>query len=146
MKKILLAAGAALLAASASAYAQEPAKTAHLDKMAHAPARMAKAMDTNKDGAVDLAEFQAFAASKQKPRFDAMDKNGDGNVTFEEFTGASGEQAAALFKRMDVDGDGKLTKADADAKRAGRKAPATAPKPDTEAAPAAETAAPPAAE
>lgn len=139
MKKILLAAGAALLAASVSASAQEPAKTTHMDKMAHAPARMAKAMDTNNDGAVDLAEFQAFSASKQKQRFDSLDKDGDGNVTFEEFSGASSSQAEALFNRMDVDKDGKLTKADADAKRAGRKAPASAPKPDA-AAPAAEPA------
>jgi hypothetical protein len=77
---ILAAASVAVLAAglvvgAGAAVAQTPA-----------PADIVKQWDTNKDGAVDKAEWTA--AGRPAERFDAVDANKDGKITAEELAAA----------------------------------------------------------
>jgi len=83
-----------------------------------------QAVDQNKDGVVSADE----AAKHEAARFDAMDKNKDGALEPAEFGVKSGapkddaraKRRAAAFKAMDADGDGKVTKAEFDAYHAAR--------------------------
>lgn len=76
MRKIILAASAAALLASAgAASAQMPA-----------PADMIKNWDKNGDGGVDKAEWTA--AGRPAERFDMVDANKDGKITAAELEAA----------------------------------------------------------
>jgi Ca2+-binding EF-hand superfamily protein len=72
--------------------------------------------DTNKDGVIDRAEFDAQGAS----RFKQVDANSDGFIGQDEmkafhdaqrakFEAARGEMAGKMIKRFDKDSDGKLS-------------------------------------
>jgi hypothetical protein len=71
-------------------------------------------MDTDHDGHVSLAEYQAWMSYA----FDGMDRNRDGVLSVEELPGGRGKpitrvahlaQLADRFKRQDADGDGFLS-------------------------------------
>jgi hypothetical protein len=64
-------------------------------------------MDTNGDGKVTLAEYQAAA----KARFEKLDKNKNGTVTKDEIDGRG-----RLFEKADANHDGKVTLAEMQAK------------------------------
>lgn len=75
--------------------------------------------DTNKDGVIDRAEFDAQGAA----HFKAVDANGDGFVTPDEmkafhdaqrakFEAAKGDMGAKFLKRFDKDNDGKISAAE----------------------------------
>ena len=68
--------------------------------------------DSNGDGAVSRAEFQAL----QKDSFKSLDTNGDGGVTLAELRALAAERAQKLSgKRMmarDTNGDGFVTQAE----------------------------------
>ena len=70
-------------------------------------------MDTDGDGRVALAEYQAWMGYA----FEHMDTNHDGLLTADELPGGKGktlslvehrEMLAAMFRRQDADGDGFL--------------------------------------
>lgn len=71
-------------------------------------------MDTDQDGRIALAEYQAWMGYA----FERMDANGDGQLTAAELPGGRGktvslvahrESLAAMFRRQDVDRDGFLS-------------------------------------
>jgi Ca2+-binding EF-hand superfamily protein len=75
--------------------------------------------DTNKDGSIDRAEFDAQGAE----RFKAIDANGDGSITSDEmkafhearrakFEAAKGDMGGKFLKRFDKDNDGKISAAE----------------------------------
>lgn len=76
--------------------------------------------DTNQDGSLDLAEYEALWLSVMRERmvdrFQAHDDDGDGTVTADEFL----EEFARLIDRRDQNGDGVLN---ADDLRQGRRGP-----------------------
>ena len=95
-------------------------------------------LDTNKDGRVSRDEAKADA--KFAERFDAMDANKDGFIDKADFQARAQQHRDRWFAEADTDKDGKLSKAEFDAasaKRAGfdRPRPPKAAKP---AAPAAQ--------
>lgn len=92
MKRLLLAT-AGLLALSGAALAQD-ITTGHLD-----------ALDTNDDGAVDAAEFDAYMAAA----FDALDANGDGYVTLAE---SADHLSPEQFAAANTNGDDGLSEAE----------------------------------
>ncbi|WP_062353622.1 EF-hand domain-containing protein [Pseudoxanthomonas mexicana] len=80
----------------------------------HATGEYLARMDTDGDGRVSLAEYQAWMSYA----FDGMDRNRDGVLSVDELPGGRGKpitrdahlaQLAARFKRQDVDGDGFLS-------------------------------------
>jgi hypothetical protein len=77
--------------------------------------------DANKDGSLDLTEYQALwldaMHERMVDRFQAHDDDGDGSVTVEEFT----ERFTKLVERRDRNGDGVLNSDDT--KRPERKGP-----------------------
>ncbi|WP_374651454.1 EF-hand domain-containing protein [Dongia sp.] len=75
--------------------------------------------DTNNDGAIDRAEFDA----QRKTHFTSVDSNGDGFATEAEFKtffdaqhakmeGKQGEMGAMFLKHFDQNNDGKVTEAE----------------------------------
>lgn len=71
-------------------------------------------MDTDGDGRIALAEYQAWMGYA----FERMDANGDGQLTADELPGGKGgtislaehrEALAAMFRRQDADADGFLS-------------------------------------
>jgi Ca2+-binding EF-hand superfamily protein len=109
MKKIAIAA-AALLAASATGAFAEGGKDGQ--PTARGPGKFIEALDTNKDGKIDAAEFAAGAAARAAKRFDAVDTDGKGVITKDQFVKAAEADAAKHFERADRDKDGSLTKED----------------------------------
>jgi hypothetical protein len=126
---ISLLAGAAVLAASGAALAQDrPARDAEMTRAA-AQERAATAfarMDANSDGRVDDAD----RAARHKARFDRIDTDGNGALSYEEFATQHGERAErghraeghrmgmrgghmmGMHGMADADKDGTLTQAE----------------------------------
>lgn len=76
--------------------------------------KMFKEMDTNGDGAISEAEFNAFHAK----RFKEMDANGDGKITFEEMEAGHKKMMEKAkgkrFDEADTNHDGALTREEAE--------------------------------
>jgi hypothetical protein len=89
---ISLLAGAAVLAASGAALAQDrPARDAEMTRSAaqeHAATAFAR-MDANSDGKIDDAD----RAARQKARFDRIDADDNGALSYEEFAAQHGKRA-----------------------------------------------------
>lgn len=113
MKKILLAASAAALTFTAVAVAQEP------DVQRRGPGGMLFQSDTNQDGVLTRAEFDAGRTAM----FTRMDADNDGSVTreerraqFEARRGQRGEHGPRRhgrhnsLERLDVNNDGSITR------------------------------------
>ncbi len=111
MKKIAIAAAAALLAASATGAFAEGSKDGQRPTKG-GPGKFIEALDTNKDGKVDATEFAAGAAARAAKRFDAVDTEGKGVITKDQFIKAAEADAARHFERADRNEDGVLTKED----------------------------------
>lgn len=77
MKKLMMLTAAALMVQAVPSIAQDGGKEHKRGKFVE---HMVQKMDTDKDGAISEAEFQASS----KTRFDAMDANKDGKLTQEE--------------------------------------------------------------
>lgn len=111
-----------LLVAAFPAAAQDAAQTPRLDRLT----RLVKLVDKDGDGAISLAEAQAFAAA----RFDKLDTDGKGYLTLEVYEAPLHRaierasearrprlekalpRAEAAFKSLNKAGDGRLTKAE----------------------------------
>jgi Ca2+-binding EF-hand superfamily protein len=66
-------------------------------------------VDTDGDGAISLAEFQAARAQVAAERFALLDADGDGRLTREEMRKRRGEGVERIQRRVaeiDLDGDG----------------------------------------
>lgn len=81
-----------------------------------------KTVDTNGDGAISKAEFNAYYAKHNSKHFKEMDANKDGKITPEEMPAASGQQMGSdsatthldkRFNTADANHDGGLDKAEA---------------------------------
>ena len=121
MKFLSLSAAAALLLIAGPALAAPDDMVATPEKPARASSAVPRGLmryDTNKDGAVDRAEWKAA----QEARFKQLDANGDGKLTQDELfarTPAVGnsvlpsdrqvERQSAYFQRLDANKDGVVT-------------------------------------
>ena len=120
--------GACALTVAGTALAADPTATAGTPtptpgaKRAQFRQQFFDKIDTNGDGVISRAEYQAWVDS----RFDKLDGNGDGSVDANEIasspaTAARVERRAEGFvKRYDPSGDGKVTKSDFEAKEMAR--------------------------
>jgi len=117
--------GACALAVAGTALAADtsaPGTTAPGAKRAQFRQQFFNKIDTNGDGVISRAEYQAWVDG----RFEKLDTNGDGSVDANEIasspaTAAHVEKRAEGFvKRFDPSGDGKVTKADFEAKEMAR--------------------------
>ncbi|WP_162937385.1 EF-hand domain-containing protein [Indioceanicola profundi] len=115
----ILTAGLLLSTLAAGSALAQPAggdQEHHGEHGRHHGAAMMEKLDTNKDGSIDAAEFEAAAAT----RFSEIDANGDGSVTKEEATAhavkaateRATERAGKMFERLDADKDGTVTQAE----------------------------------
>jgi hypothetical protein len=97
---ISLLAGAAVLAASGAALAQDrPARDAEMTRSAaqeHAATAFAR-MDANSDGKIDDAD----RAARQKARFDRIDADDNGALSYEEFAAQHGKHDGQRAGRGD---------------------------------------------
>jgi len=103
-----------LLLAAAPALAA-PGPTTDTPRPARAPTSGVMRYDTNKDGFVDRAEWDAG----QEARFKELDADKDGKLTKEELFAQSRstsdralERQDAFFRRMDTDRDGFVSRAE----------------------------------
>ena len=130
MRKILLSALAlTALAAAGAASAQTTATTSAASSSstaAPAPGRrhaewrqqFFDRIDTNHDGTISRAEYQAWVDS----RFDKLDTNGDGSVNADEVATSPAavnrvqKRAEGFVKRYDATGSGEVTRSDFEAK------------------------------
>ena len=70
-------------------------------------ARVLKAVDTDNDGTIDLAEVKKAASA----RFDRLDNDHDGTLTFQEFQGsATSKPSKQEFDIIDKDHNGTVSK------------------------------------
>jgi len=78
----------------------------------HGKGRFMKFFDTNKDGVVNMAEFETAAAK----RFERMDADGSGELSREEFRehirNRRHERKQKHFERMDTNGNGSVERAE----------------------------------
>ncbi len=111
----LASAGLALAADPASSDATQSTRAA---KRAEFQQRMFDKIDTNHDGLISRAEYQAFVDA----RFDKLDTNGNGLVTADEIADSQAtrerarKRAEAFVKRNDPSGSGNVSKGDFEAK------------------------------
>ncbi len=130
MRKILLSAlTLTALAAAGTAFAATPVSSAapsSASSTAPAPgSRHAEwrqqffdKIDTNHDGTISRAEYQAWIDS----RFDKLDTNGDGSVNADEVATSPAavnrvqKRAEGFVKRYDTSGSGQVTRSDFEAK------------------------------
>ena len=78
-------------------------------------------MDTDGDGAVSLAEFQARRAEVTEERFTRLDSDGDGLLTSQELAARRGRGEHRGFEpgEIDTDGDGAVSLAELQSVRPG---------------------------
>ncbi len=130
MRKILLSAlTLTALAAAGTASAQtKPTSTAPSSASTATPApgsrhaewrqKFFDKIDTNHDGTISRAEYQAWVDS----RFDKIDTNGDGSVNADEVATSPvavnrvQKRAEGFVKRYDATGSGEVSKSDFEAK------------------------------
>ena len=122
MKKTALATALILASASGIALAQQavpvtPAKPAPAMAMQqhppeHGPGDFLAQFDTNHDGKIDKAEFEAVITQRATARFNEIDKDGKGTITKDQFVKFSDAEATARFDKMDRNKDGVLSEAD----------------------------------
>jgi hypothetical protein len=113
------------LAATGLAHAADPtvdAGATHAAKRDQARQRFFDQIDTNHDGVVSRAEYQAWVDS----RFDKLDGNRDGRVSADEIERSPAvaekvqKRAEGFVKRYDKSGTGEVSKADFEAKAMSR--------------------------
>lgn len=108
----LCAAGAAVAAPTTDADIQRAAKRAEFQQ------KMFDRIDTNHDGQISRAEYQAWVDA----RFDKLDTNHDGVVDADEIANSPAtaervhRRAERFVQRFDASGSGKVSKADFEAK------------------------------
>lgn len=123
MRKMLTTLFAACtLAAAGAAIAADPAATTtattRAAKRAEFRQQFFDKLDTNHDGVVSRAEYQAWVDG----RFDKLDTNGDGAVDAQEIASSPAtakrveQRAEGFVKRYDQSGTGKVSKTDFEAK------------------------------
>ena len=108
------------LAAAATASAADPATAPSDPSSRHAEWRQQffDKVDTNHDGTISRAEYQAWVDS----RFAKLDSNGDGTVDANEVATSQAaaervqKRAEGFVRRYDPSGDGQVSKADFEAK------------------------------
>jgi hypothetical protein len=117
--------GAGLLAAAGAALAADPSAQPSGDRAARRAElkqRFFDQIDTNHDGTISRAEYQAWVDA----RFAKLDTNGDGRVDAQEIESSPvaaervQKRAEAFVKRYDTSGTGKVDKADFEAKEMAR--------------------------
>ncbi len=131
MRKIIptlfapLLCAACALAASGTAVAADPAGDAaaspHSGKRAEFRQRLFDQIDTNHDGVLSRAEYQAWVDS----RFDKLDSNHDGRVDAKEVAQSAAtaervQKRAEGFVKRNGNGDSTVSKADFEAKAMAR--------------------------
>ena len=112
------------LAVAGSAFAADPAAdaaTAHANKRAEFRQRFFDQIDTNHDGVVSRAEYQAWIDG----RFDKLDSNHDGTVDANEIASSAAtaervQKRAEGFVKRNGGGNGTVSKADFEAKAMAR--------------------------
>jgi hypothetical protein len=120
-----LSALALALAVTGIAHAADPTTdtgAAHAAKRGQARQQFFDRLDTNHDGVVSRAEYQAFVDG----RFDKLDGNHDGRVSADEIERSPAtvervqKRAEGFVKRYDQSGTGQVSKADFEAKAMSR--------------------------
>jgi len=115
---IVFALTAVFAAAAASAADPTAAPSSRAEKRAEMRQEFFNKLDTNHDGVISRAEYQAWVDS----RFAKLDTNGDGTVDADEVATSQAamervqKRAEGFVKRYDASGDGKVSKADFEAK------------------------------
>jgi len=121
MRKIasaVFAVSAALAASAASAADPAASTAAPADRHAEWRQQFFDKIDTNQDGSISRAEYQAWVDG----RFAKLDSNGDGIVDADEVASSPAaaervqKRADGFVHRYDTSGDGKVTKEDFEAK------------------------------
>ncbi len=117
--------GACALATAGATFAADPASATAAPattQRAWRQQRFFDKLDTNHDGVVSRAEYQAWVDS----RFAKLDSNGDGVVDANEIAASPAvaervqKRAEGFVKRYDQSGTGKVSKADFEAKELSR--------------------------
>lgn len=112
MRKLMMTAVAATVAATMGAYAEEKAADDSAMKVSVTPEATYLSVDKDKDGNVTVTELQAYFVEW----FKKTDKNGDGKITPDEMEA----NAANSFKNADLNGDGILVVEEIVTYRAGK--------------------------
>lgn len=118
----VLAAGALCAAGMAAAAPVTDADIARSAKHAEARQRFFDRIDTDRDGKISRAEYQAWVDG----RFDRMDANHDGSVDAKELAASPAaaeraqKRAERFVQRYDAGASGKVSKADFEAREMAR--------------------------